>query len=346
MASITSTVGLGAAATARSTRRAGGDTVSSRSAIRSRSDSGTGSGPTRRGVLTGADERAAELDGEQRVPAGRLREADERRPAEHVVEVVAQEVVQRAEAERPDVDAQVAVDAVEPERERPARAAPHGRRHADALRREAPERVREDLDRRRVEPLDVVDGDQERPVLRQSVEERARADRHRLGRQGVTRPGPQERDLDRLPLRDRELGELRLGRGEEVGDRRVPEQPLVLGRLGHQYPPAPLDRALDDPPPQDGLADARLAHQRQQARTLAEGVEPVRDGAPFDIPARHRRPHDERLQTPRSPRRFVRGGSGQPRPSKVRFRMSSCSWTWMVWLPVAGLPEPTRDTSR
>ena len=50
------------------------------------------------------------------LPARRLLEAHERRPAEHVVEVLAQQVVQRTEAERPDVDAQVAVDAVEPER--------------------------------------------------------------------------------------------------------------------------------------------------------------------------------------------------------------------------------------
>ena len=109
-----------AAATASSSRRAWTDTVSSRSEMRSRSVSGTGRGRPGARVLPRAQQGPCELDREERVAARRLLQAYERRPAEHVVEVLAQQVVQRTEAERPDVDAQVAVEAVEPQRQRAA----------------------------------------------------------------------------------------------------------------------------------------------------------------------------------------------------------------------------------
>ena len=207
-------------------------------------------------------------------------------------------------------------------------------------------RVGEHLDRRRVEPLHVVDRDEERPGLAQPAQEGGGADRHRLGRQRVARPGAQQRDLDRLALRIGQLGQLRLGRAEQIGDRRVAEQALVLGRLGHQHPPPLLDGLLDQRAPQHGLADARLAHERQHAgrsagprRAIASIVRRSTSRPATAVPTR-------KATNAQIPRRFVRGGSGQPRPSRVRFRMSSCSCTWMVWLPVAGLPEPTRDTSR
>ena len=129
-----------------------------------------------------------QLEREERVPAGALVDPEQRQAPVRAPEAIAQQQVEGAGAERPDVDP---VDVVEAEhrpggcRRRRTVTAP-GNEHDHAHAFHPAERERERAGRPRIEPLDVVDGDQERSAG-ECLERAARgdADGPRVGRVAV-----------------------------------------------------------------------------------------------------------------------------------------------------------------
>ena len=161
-------------------------------------------------------ERAGELEREERVPARGLVEAEQRRPREHAAEPSLQDRVQRARAERADLHAlePLVVDRELELRHRDAVPEPAGEEQADVLLRQSPQRERQSARRGRVEPLDVVDRDQNRLALasRSSALRTATASvRTSTGSSGPSLE--QERGLERAAPR---AGQLRQHVGERV----------------------------------------------------------------------------------------------------------------------------------
>ena len=105
---------------------------------------------------------ARQLEREERVPAGALMDPEQRQSPERVPEAIAQQQVEGAGAERPDVDP---VDVGEAEhltgsgRRRRAVTAP-GNQYDHPRALHPAQRERERASRPRIEPLHVVDGDQ------------------------------------------------------------------------------------------------------------------------------------------------------------------------------------------
>ena len=136
--------------------------------------------------------------------------------------------------------------------------------HGDAV--EPPRRVGERVGGRAVEPLDVVDRDEEGLSGGERAERAQEADRDRraLGRRSRRRR-PKQRDLERVQLRGREAAEL--GRGdtvEQVDQRR--ERVLRLGVGGSRCEDAKtaLARFVDARLPERRLADARAADEHER----------------------------------------------------------------------------------
>ena len=132
-------------------------------------------------------ERAGQLQREERIAARPLVDAEQRLPREGPAEPVAQEPVDRADAERSHrqpPDALRAERLLEPRRLRPLDEPP-GEQQAHVARVEPSQRERERARRGRVEPLDVVDGDQHRARARRAASARRAPPRRARG----DRPG-------------------------------------------------------------------------------------------------------------------------------------------------------------
>ena len=216
------------------------------------------SDPRQAALLQGA----SELEREQRVS-----ERDGLDPAQQVTgegerEPLAQQPPQPAEVQRPDLERAPAVAAQGPfdgrDVQGPAREQDH---HPCVLEPASGHEQR--LDRRRVEPLDVVDGHQQRALggqQPQHTDERQR-DLVRVGRRPVGL-GPQERHLERPALGLGQRGELRRGDAvEQVDERREGELGVGARGPGLQHPVAVRPGQGEPGLPERGLADARRPGQ-------------------------------------------------------------------------------------
>ena len=145
-----------------------------------------------------------------------------------------------------------------------------------------PQRERQRAGGLAVEPLHVVDREHDRRVGRREQQQRAQADadRGRVGR-GVAGGAADQRDLERLALRGRQLVQVIVG--EIVGEvAEAREREPRLGLLGDaaQHAVAARLRVGQRRPPDGGLADAGLALDQQRARAVVEAVEQrARSGA-------------------------------------------------------------------
>ena len=132
-------------------------------------------------------ENAGQLEREERVPARPLVDAEQRLAGERPAEPVPQEPMERADAERPHRQAPDGLRAERPLESRRLlrRRAPPGEQQAHGLAPSRAERERQRVRRRGIEPLEIVDRDEERPVLARATaarcesRSRARADRPR-----------------------------------------------------------------------------------------------------------------------------------------------------------------------
>ena len=132
---------------------------------------------------------------------------------------------------------------------------------ADRVTVEATDRERDGLRRRRVEPLDVVDGDHDVAIGRQGSQrvQAGNRDRPRVGIRTL-RLLAEQRDAKRLALRDRQTGECLVGhRLQDVPETRVRERRLGIGRAGLQHTPRPRQRVLDRRRPEGRLAHSRVS---------------------------------------------------------------------------------------
>jgi hypothetical protein len=211
-------------------------------------------------------------------------------------EPLEQQQPDRRHAERTDVDP---LGPVPLERPLELRRKPRELREqeADGLGVDAAGREREHLARRRVEPLEVVDRDDHRRRAGERAQqvEQPERDRVRLGRR-TGGHGPQQRDLERQPLRRRQCGErLLLDPVDQVDERGEGELRLRAARTGREYPAPTCPRGRDRRLPQRRLADAGVALENEDGGAAAgSGDEPLDRGELGD-PADHersiRRPH-------------------------------------------------------
>jgi hypothetical protein len=156
-----------------------------------------------------------------------------------------------------------------------------------------PHRELQHAGRWRIQPLQVVDGDHQRPPGRHLQQDAAdrRRQRARVTRRAVG-GAAQQRHLQRLPLRCRQprqklLGNLR----QQVGQRRQRQLGFALGGVAGQDGVAACSGALGGGLPQRGLADARAALQQQRRRAQRHTVEEPLDGFKLAVAANYRTPH-------------------------------------------------------
>ena len=246
--------------------------------------------------------RAAELEREERVPARELVHVMQDRAGGHPAEPKLEQALDGAEAERGQVEAVEAIGGpVEAERRRRRARRPLREQQADGL---FPEASRSEGEHRRggpVEPLHVVDGDDERRGACHGAQRGEGGERDGLlirRRAGV---GDEQRRLERAPLRVREVLQ-HLGVGaEQVAERRVREARLRLGGTCGDRPHARCLRTSDRRLPQRRLADARLAGDQQRA-----GPRPIEEPL-----------HDLQLLVP-SDELGLHGGGGRAYPGTIR----------------------------
>ena len=167
-------------------------------------------------------QRAPDLEREERVPARGLVHSHEHRPGQVERQPTPQEPVDRPDRQRRNPEpTEPREGAVELER-RLDRQPAHRRQYPDRLALQPPEHEAEEVSRARIDPLRIVDREEERALLDQDAHDREkrRRDESCLGRRPVGL-ADQERDLQRTPLdghepRQRLLQDWR----EQVGDGR------------------------------------------------------------------------------------------------------------------------------
>jgi hypothetical protein len=146
---------------------------------------------------------------------------------------------------------------------------------AEGLVPQPPQRELERGRRARVEPLEVVDGEQDGPRRCQLAEDGADSRGHRAPIDGGrSRIRQEKRNLESAPLG---LGQssdrIFRHRLEQIGERREREPRLRLGRAAGEHAEPALVRKPDDLAPDRRLADPRLALEREHAEPLARRIE-------------------------------------------------------------------------
>ena len=161
----------------------------------------------------------------------------------------------------------------------------------DCALAEAPGRVLEGLGGRPVEPLDVVDGDQERGGCKgtEGAEDR-RSDGAPLG--GRPRIADEEGGLERLPLTRWQRGENRVQETvEQIGEAGEREAGLGLGGTRDQRPKPAFAGGLHRRMPDGRLPHARIALEDQPGRQPVPGVEKRGDLRQLPLAPDHLRRH-------------------------------------------------------
>jgi hypothetical protein len=192
---------------------------------------------------------------------------EQRLARERPAEPVAQELVKRPDAERPNPNALDSVSAdrlVQTERLRLVDRSPR-QQDTNIVCAEAAKRERERARRRGVEPLDVVDGDHERFAIAEQLENVAHRDGERALIDAIAlRVGSQHYHLEGTPSRRCERGQRIVERGvEEVAEPYVSERSLRLSRARRENSQAPRARMLDGGKPERRLPDPRIAVEHE-----------------------------------------------------------------------------------
>jgi hypothetical protein len=227
-------------------------------------------------------ERTRELEGEECVPTRLLVDAASHRTRERHAEPLAEQALNRTEAQRADVDPLEIARAVE--HHRWGRVAALRQQHPDPLSARAPQREREGGAARAVEPLDVVDRNHERRLACEPPEklEDADGDRPRIERStlGVLE---QESHGERPPLRHRQLRDLMARPRQLVGKPGERQLALRLGGPRFEHPVPALPSACDPDPPQLRLSDPGLPLEHERRRAERDAVEEARETRQLDL---------------------------------------------------------------
>ncbi len=145
----------------------------------------------------------------------------------------------------------------------------------------------EDALGRGIEPLDVVDREQDR---RASGERAERGEERTWKGDSIRRPGccrlqpgcDGERPTLRLGKLVRDLGQETV---EQVAESAERERHLRLHASRHEDPPAGLPSQLDPRAPEHGLADSRLAANQRTARATGQLVDEPRQLGELGLPS-------------------------------------------------------------
>jgi hypothetical protein len=179
-----------------------------------------------------------ELEHEERVAAGRLVKAQQRRSWHGHVEPRLEQQSGGSEAQRRETDPLDVRGVERRSQSRPIEAgwlsaiAPASQKGEDRLVGQPPDRELEGVQGRAVSPLFVVDGDHEQPGASQLRQDRQQRDAERARVEDVvTLLSKEERSLERASTRRRQRGNGRLGNlAKQVAQDHVPESLLRLGR--------------------------------------------------------------------------------------------------------------------
>lgn len=158
----------------------------------------------------------------------------EQRPRQDDVEPILDEVVHGTEAQRAKVDPPYTLlrePPLELDRRPLGTVEPQGKEHAYGLVAQPPNRELEREEGRSVEPLKIVNRDNQAAIASRVPQctENREGDRRLIGRAPL-RVGSEQRRLERLTLRRRKLGEAVIEhRVEEIGESRVRQLRFCLG---------------------------------------------------------------------------------------------------------------------
>ena len=215
-------------------------------------------------------ERTTELERVEGVAGRDLVQAAQRRPRQDEAYMLLQEAVDGPGAQRGDVEP--AGPVVFGQREGHRLAGPARSEEAGGLVAQSPPGEGEHGCGRRVEPLQVVHGDERRPLrgeLPERVQEGKR-DCTLVGRR-TGRSFEQERHPERVGLGHRErVEEVVQSRLEQVAQARERESRLRLGGACLEDPAAALPRRVRARAPEGRLADAGLADEDERGRAGGE----------------------------------------------------------------------------
>jgi hypothetical protein len=265
--------------------------------------------------------RPSQLDGRERVARGQVVDATHR-PSGQVRGVVAEQRVEVGDAERTEHEMPEARGAVEPEWQRQISVRPARHEDADGLVRQPAGDVAQHPLRCPVDPVDVVDRQQEWPLLGEGTQKAEHRDAHRVlvgHRTGFVRA--QQREVERVPLRRRERGRRRAVNGVEQVPQRY-ERQVDLGVDGGRGndPVPPLHRRGDEVSRQRRLADACGPFDEQRRRAGREFVEELGGDEELVRAADERRPpagqHGRSPAVPRTPRPGTPENSSPTRSSR------------------------------
>ena len=181
--------------------------------------------------------------------------------------------MERAEGERAETYRSEAVArqrAIEVERNSARVGGPLRDEESNALIRETPGGKAEDALARRVEPLEIVDGDEDRARACERAQCAKECNGHRAG---LRRPAlgldDQERDFERPTLRRRQQrAHVLQKRIEEISDAGERKLRLGLGGTGDEEPKRAFAASLDARLPEGRLADPGLARQDDPGRPV------------------------------------------------------------------------------
>ena len=257
-------------------------------------------------------EQPGDLERVQRVPAGCLRDPHERRTRERPAELCRDDAVQGGDREWTELDPGHGAVALEPGQGAGfTRADGEDRPHP--LGGQAPQRELERRRRRTIEPVEVVDGDDDGPLVGELPDEREEGGPQHPGSWRPPRLRSQQRHLERLALhvRNRRVELLRQAR-QQIGEPGEREPRLGLGRPRCQHRRAPGARTRDRLVPDRGLADPGLADDRE-------------DGVAIRAPLEERLDRCELGLAPDDARHAERVRPARPVPSRNRPRRSATS---------------------
>ena len=254
------------------------------------------------------DERPGDLERVERIAAGGCLDPDERHARERAPEPLLEELVQGRQRHRPDLETLGARRGQRGEQLAGGRwiAAPraHGQQHADPLVDQPAEAVGQDRRGARVEPLHVIDRDEDtRTRPGQVTDQAGRRDRERplivRGRRVLV---AQEGHAQRPTLRSRQTGELVVRDvREQVGQTAQGQLALGFGRSCPKDANAEFGRDVDGRLEDRGLADAggagedeagetirQRGHQATRGRQQVGAADRLRRDGRFDHRRRHR----------------------------------------------------------
>ena len=241
--------------------------------------------------LRGVDVRAqspGELERVERVPTGRLVHAQEGRACERQPEVCLEKLVNGTEAQRADVQPLHAVVTDRPLEVRRLRtfAEATGEQQEDRPIAQPPQREGERARRGRIEPLDVVDREDNRPLGSENLERTPNRDTERARVEAVRIFLDEECHLERVAPGRRQRRQHVLEHVlEQVAEAGVCQPSFRFSRPRNEDTEASFAGRLDTRKPQRRLPDARLALEHERRRSVGGPVEEGVDGGKLDLPA-------------------------------------------------------------